>query len=174
LEGEKFPLAHVIRAANTRSFREIHEEIRAIQADPSSSPSLKMRDTVKWFLLAPGFVRDLFYRLIQKSPPQLKRQMGTVVLTAVGMFGKGAGWGIPTTHNTLGVTLGGIGQKPGVVDGRVEIREYLSVTLAMDHDIIDGAPGARFADRFRDLVEHCFCLGDQVLDTGAEEQTATA
>ena len=46
---------------------------------------------------------------------------------------------------SLAVALGGIAQKPGVVDGRVEIREYLSVTLSFDHDILDGAPAARFA-----------------------------
>jgi pyruvate/2-oxoglutarate dehydrogenase complex dihydrolipoamide acyltransferase (E2) component len=158
LEGTKFPLAHVIRAANRRGFRDIHEEIRRVQANPRSSPSLKAQDRVKWLLLAPGFLRDLVYRLMLKSPHRLKAQMGTVVLTAVGMFGQGGGWGIPTTHYTLGVTLGGTARKPGVVEGRIEVRDYLGVTIAMDHDIIDGAPGARFADRFRDLVEQGYGL----------------
>ena len=161
LDGARFPLAHVIRAANRRGFRDIHEEIRRVQADPDSSPSLKMRDRVKWFLLVPGFLRDLFYRLMLRSPQRLKAQMGTVVLTAVGMFGQGGGWGIPTTQYTLGVTLGGTARKPGVVEGRIEVRDYLSVTIAMDHDIIDGAPGARFADRFRDLVERGYGLDDE-------------
>jgi len=44
---------------------------------------------------------------------------------------------------SLTVTLGGIVEKPGVVDGRIEIREYLCVTVSFDHDIIDGAPAAR-------------------------------
>lgn len=33
------------------------------------------------------------------------------------------------------------------------IREYLNVTLDFDHDIVDGAPAARFGQRFRELVE---------------------
>lgn len=42
------------------------------------------------------------------------------------MFGKGAGWGIPITAHTLDITLGGITEKPGVVDGRIEVREDLN------------------------------------------------
>jgi hypothetical protein len=33
------------------------------------------------------------------------------------------------------------------------IREYLCVTVSMDHDIIDGAPAARFVQRLKELVE---------------------
>ena len=61
--------------------------------------------------------------------------------------------------NPLTVTLGGIAEKPGVVDGRIEIREYLCVTVSFDHDIIDGAPAARFTRQFRELVESGYGLG---------------
>jgi pyruvate/2-oxoglutarate dehydrogenase complex dihydrolipoamide acyltransferase (E2) component len=54
--------------------------------------------------------------------------------------------------HTLGITVGGIEEKPGVVDGRIEAREFLNVTLDFDHDIVDGAPAARFAQQFRELV----------------------
>jgi pyruvate/2-oxoglutarate dehydrogenase complex dihydrolipoamide acyltransferase (E2) component len=47
--------------------------------------------------------------------------------------------------------VGGIARKPGVIrEGagtqaeRVEVREYLALTLSMDHDLIDGALAARF------------------------------
>jgi pyruvate/2-oxoglutarate dehydrogenase complex dihydrolipoamide acyltransferase (E2) component len=36
---------------------------------------------------------------------------------------------------------------------RIEVREYLSLTLSMDHDLIDGAPAARFAARLKELIE---------------------
>ena len=32
VEGHRFPLAHVVRATNRRSVRELHDEIRAVQA----------------------------------------------------------------------------------------------------------------------------------------------
>ena len=54
---------------------------------------------------------------------------------------------------TTGILLGGIGQKPGVVDGQIAAREFLSLTVDFDHDIIDGAPAARFVQRFKELIE---------------------
>jgi pyruvate/2-oxoglutarate dehydrogenase complex dihydrolipoamide acyltransferase (E2) component len=86
------------------------------------------------------------------------------------MFGEGGGWGIPLVSHTLSVTLGGIAEKPGVVEGRIEIREYLSLTVSFDHDIIDGAPAARFAERFKDLIESGYGLIEP--DTGADVTAA--
>jgi pyruvate/2-oxoglutarate dehydrogenase complex dihydrolipoamide acyltransferase (E2) component len=79
---------------------------------------------------------------------------GTVVLTSVGMFGKGGGWGIGflPTHN-LGITVGGINEKPGVHQGHIAIREILNLTISFDHDIIDGAPAARFARILTETIE---------------------
>jgi pyruvate/2-oxoglutarate dehydrogenase complex dihydrolipoamide acyltransferase (E2) component len=51
------------------------------------------------------------------------------------------------------LTVGGIAQKPGMVDGRIEPREFLSLTISFDHDIVDGAPAARFAARLKSLIE---------------------
>jgi pyruvate/2-oxoglutarate dehydrogenase complex dihydrolipoamide acyltransferase (E2) component len=38
----------------------------------------------------------------------------------------------------LMIILGDIGEKLGVVDGQIAIREYLNMTLMVDHDIIAG------------------------------------
>jgi pyruvate/2-oxoglutarate dehydrogenase complex dihydrolipoamide acyltransferase (E2) component len=54
---------------------------------------------------------------------------------------------------TLMVTIGGPTSRAVVVDGRVENREYLPLTLSFDHSVIDGAPAARFASGFRNLLE---------------------
>lgn len=83
----------------------------------------------------------------------LKKSFGTVGMTSVGMLGKGSGWAIPFGVHTLDVALGGIAEKPGVIDGRIEIRENLCLTLSFDHDVIDGAPAARFTGRFKELIE---------------------
>jgi pyruvate/2-oxoglutarate dehydrogenase complex dihydrolipoamide acyltransferase (E2) component len=111
------------------------------------------------FLLLPAFIRDLFYRLMSRLPGLFKRRVGTVMVTAVGMFGKGGGWGISTgSIYTTTVLLGGIAEKPGVIDGQLTVREYLHLTVGMDHDIVDGAPAARFIDRFRGLIEDGYGL----------------
>ncbi len=95
-----------------------------------------------------------------------KNLAGTVGLTAVGMFGKGAGWGIlPANAHPLWMTVGGIGEKPGVVDGHIAIRDYLSLTISFDHNIIDGAPAARFTERLKDLIESGYGLDDSTVAT---------
>ena len=102
----------------------------------------------------------MFLGTLFKNPHWLKEMNGTVSLTAVGMFGSGVGWGIPVTTYTLQVTLGGIAEKPGVVDGRIEVREMMSLTVSFDHDIVDGAPAARFIQRFKELIESGYGLCD--------------
>ena len=99
----------------------------------------------------------------RRSPQLWKKYVGTVGITAVGMFGNGAGWGIPAALPTLMITVGGIGEKPGVVDGQIVIRDYLSLTISFDHNIIDGAPAARFTERLKELIESGYSLDDSMI-----------
>ena len=61
-------------------------------------------------------------------------------------------------NHPLMITLGGIGEKPGVVEGHIVIREYLSMTLSFDHSIVDDAPAARFTGQLKDLIESGYGL----------------
>jgi pyruvate/2-oxoglutarate dehydrogenase complex dihydrolipoamide acyltransferase (E2) component len=67
------------------------------------------------------------------------------------------------------LTLGGIAEKPCVVDGQMAIRAYLSLTISFVHDIIDGAPAARFTQRLKDLIESGFGLLDQEATSALNE-----
>lgn len=152
-ELDAVAIPHVVRAANRRTVREIHDEIRRIQREPTASAQ-RSGVLVRVSALTPGVMRRLFFRVLRKSPHWLKRSAGTTLVTSVGMFGTGGGWavGIVPLH-TLGLTVGGVTRKPGLVDGRVEPRDYLALTASFDHDIVDGAPAARFAKRVRELIE---------------------
>lgn len=150
-EKDAAALPHILRAVNRKSIGELHAEIRSVQAQPRRSAQDRL---IRLSLRLPSFVRTFFMRALRRNPFWLKRNAGTAVLTAVGMFGTGGGWGLGFVPlHTLGLTLGGIAVKPGVADGKIEIREYLCVTLSLDHDVVDGAPAARFAQCFRGLVE---------------------
>jgi pyruvate/2-oxoglutarate dehydrogenase complex dihydrolipoamide acyltransferase (E2) component len=155
VDGHKIATPYVIRAANKKTFKEIHQEIRAAQKEKAEEPQAIQR-----YPLLPAFSRRLFWWAFGKYPHLKKRIGGTVTVTAIGMFGKGTGWGISITDYTLGITLGGIAEKPGIVDGRIEIREYLCMTISVDHDIIDGAPAARFTQRLKELIESGYGLSD--------------
>jgi len=155
VDGKKTIRPHILRGVNRKTLQEIHEEIRAFQRGHQHSQEAKF---IEWFVLLPGFARRLFLRVLFKHPELIKRYYGTVLLTSIGMFGTGGGWGIPVPNHTLQLTLGGIAEKPGVVGDQVAVREYLSVTISFDHDIVDGAPAARFTGRLQELVESGYGL----------------
>ena len=150
VDGKKTIRPHILRGVNKKSIREIHDEIRAFQDQHQSSRESKF---IEWFVRLPGIIRRLFLRILFKNPQLIKDYYGTVLVSSLGMFGRGSGWGIPVPTHSLQLTLGGIAEKPGVVDHRVEVRKYMSVTISFDHDVIDGAPAARFTQRLKELVE---------------------
>ena len=155
--GRQRTAFHIIRAANHKTFRQIHQEIRRAQtARVTATPGGRMGLTL--YEILPGVVRRSLIRFARRHPFIWRHVAGTVGVTAVGMFSRGGGWGIPTTPNTLDVTVGGIAERPVMMDGRVTTREFLCLTVSVDHDVIDGAPAARFAQRLRDLLESGFGL----------------
>lgn len=74
------------------------------------------------------------------------------------MMGKINGWVIPVSVHPLSFAVGSIIKKPGVKKDRIEIREYLYMTVAVDHDVIDGAPAVRALSKLTKLVERGFGL----------------
>jgi pyruvate/2-oxoglutarate dehydrogenase complex dihydrolipoamide acyltransferase (E2) component len=163
--GQKQPLPYIVRAANHKTMREIHQEIRAAQVQDVAK-ALKRFEA---FQFLPDLLFRPFFWVISwigsRYPQVWKESMGTVALSAVGMFEKGASWGIPPVHPTsLWVTVGGIGEKPGGVDGQIVMRNSLSLTISFDHDIVDGAPAARFTQRLKDLIESGYGLFDSTVE----------
>ena len=150
-KGQPVVLQTVIRAANRKSVYEIHREIRALQSKAlDETPWGKW---LPWYVRIPGFIRGLFFRVVQRMPAVLKRFNGTVLVTSIGMFGAVAGWGIPLPGHTLCVTVGGMEAKPVLRDGEWQSREHLRLTVTFDHDIVDGGPGARFVQRLAELIQ---------------------
>ena len=150
-QGRPVVLQGVIRAANRKSVREIHAEIRELQTkDLVETPWGR---GLRWYVLIPGFLRRFFFRIAQRAPKAVKNLNGTVLITAVGMFGNSAGWGIPLAAHTLCVTVGGIESRPVLHNGELQDREHLCLTVTFDHDIVDGAPAARFVQRFVTLIQ---------------------
>lgn len=164
---DTIPMPYVVRRADQKSVREIHNEIRAAQTEPLGKGELNLGPRLPSYLVnlglsLPHFLRRLLvWRRLTRDPFLAKKTMGTVVLTSAGMFGKGGGgnsWGIPVGIHPLIVALGGIARKPGVVGDKIEIREYLGMTILFDHDVTDGAPVARFLQRLRELIENGYGL----------------
>lgn len=166
--GPDIPIPFIIRKANEKTLEVIHAEIRAAQGrgPPShDAPPTMGRPSARQLRIytsLPFFVRkSLFWNRMLRDPFRFKQRLGTVSVTSVGMFakvGNGSSWGILTDVHPLTVALGGISRKPAVVGDHVEPREFLGMSLLFNHDVVDGAPVARFLDRLRDLVESGYGL----------------
>jgi pyruvate/2-oxoglutarate dehydrogenase complex dihydrolipoamide acyltransferase (E2) component len=158
---QKQPIIYIVRAANKKTYREIHHEIRAAQVEKVARAweGFSATYALRFLPIALFRIGWWIFCWMRRTYPQVQKKYGgTVGITAVGMFGHGGCWGIPVNDHTLDVTLGGIAEKPGVVNGQIALREYLCMTLSFDHSIIDGAPAARFSVRLRELIESGYSL----------------
>ena len=148
-----FPLAHLVRDADVRDVDDISAEIRRVKNDPTSSPSGRLLGQVTTAAARiPGAI-PVFYRLVARSV-RVRRMAGTVAVTSVGMFAGGEGFGIgfPTVLS-LSVLVGGLSERPRATNGRVEVRDVVDLTVTVDHNIVDGAPAARFVADLRRTIE---------------------
>jgi hypothetical protein len=91
-EAGAVAIPHIIRNANRRTVRDISDEIRSIQSNLERSE--QQGKLVALAPRVPRFMRLLFFWGVKKNPHWFKRLEGTVVVTSVGMFGRGGGWGI--------------------------------------------------------------------------------
>lgn len=156
-------MGHMVQAANRKSYLEIHQEIRSVQSEPVPMAG-GMPAWLRYALLLPRPLFTLFNSLLHitmlRNPAIWTSMAGTVGITSVGMFGKGlGGWGLMPAGFPIDLIVGGISSKPVIVDGRIEPREILNLTVVFDHDMIDGAPAARFATRIVELIESGYGLG---------------
>jgi pyruvate/2-oxoglutarate dehydrogenase complex dihydrolipoamide acyltransferase (E2) component len=162
--GKGALMGHVVMGANHKTFREIHDEIRSVQS--AAVPS--GRGMPPWFrsaMLLPWPFSRLTMALLawnrRRDPLSFVSMGGTLAITSVGMFGGGhSGWGLTPTPQSLGLVVGGIAWKPAVRDGRIEPREFLSLTVLFDHDVVDGAPATRFTRRLVELIESGYGLDE--------------
>ncbi|MGG6295640.1 2-oxo acid dehydrogenase subunit E2 [Leptolyngbya sp. AN02str] len=162
---ETLPMPYMIRQANQKSVADISSEIRAAQQHSVALGEVQINSThapwvTKLSTRVPKFLRDwFFWRPLFRNPFLFKRMMGTVSVTSLGMVGqRGMSWGIPIGIHPLIVSIGAIAKRPGVVHDQILIREYVGLTVLFDHDVIDGAPVARFIKRLSALVTQGFGL----------------
>lgn len=147
---DKVPLVYVLRAANRKNDRQITAEIRQAQREPLNKDTTVLSGegmssfwTNLYFSL-PGRLRRWAFRLWLGNPRRGQRAMGSVIVTSLGMFGQIPGWFVHYSIHPLAFGIGAITKKPAVVDDQIVVREFLHLTVLMDHNVVDGAYMARF------------------------------
>ncbi|HKN58323.1 MAG TPA: 2-oxo acid dehydrogenase subunit E2, partial [Gemmatimonadaceae bacterium] len=56
------------------------------------------------------------------------------------------------------LAIGGVEEKPVVIDGQLEVRQRMRVTMSCDHRAVDGATGAKFLQTVGQYIENPLSL----------------
>jgi pyruvate/2-oxoglutarate dehydrogenase complex dihydrolipoamide acyltransferase (E2) component len=161
-DGQRFPLPLLIRRANQKSVVEITREIKAGKSQTVVSEDIVLAQKSKWserlYYYLPGFLRRAIWRLLFLQPKKVYRMMGNAVLTSVANLGEFQGWYIHGTVHPISIGVGSIARQPWAVNDEILIRDILKITFLIDHDVVDGAPMARFLHKLSKRLESGYAL----------------
>lgn len=164
VDGIKVPLVTVIREVNKKSIEKINAEIKQAKSKKVNSAidyvlnNESKKHENKLFFNLPQFMRMIIWKFILISPFTKKKNMGTVIVSNMGMSGKFPGWIIPKSIHNLCFGIGTIIKKPWINNNAIAIREIMHLTILFDHDAVDGSPAARFTDALVRNIENAIEL----------------
>lgn len=98
--------------------------------------------------------RDLIARARQRKLTPEEYQGATFTISNLGMYGIDEFTAVINPPAATILAVGAIQEKPVVVDGNVEVRPRMRVTLSCDHRAVDGAMGAEFLATFAEMLEN--------------------
>ena len=78
----------------------------------------------------------------------------TFTISNLGMFGIDQFSAILQPPEGAILAVGRIVEKPVALNGEIVIRPTMTLTLSIDHRVLDGVAGARFLQRIKDLIEN--------------------
>lgn len=83
---------------------------------------------------------------------------GTFTITNLGMFGVENFHAIINQPESAILAVSSIKQSAVVVDGRIEVRPLMNLSLSVDHRVVDGVTAAKFLGRLKELIESPYLL----------------
>jgi pyruvate dehydrogenase E2 component (dihydrolipoamide acetyltransferase) len=98
-------------------------------------------------------MKDLAARARARKLAPQEFQGGSFAISNLGMFGVDNFDAVINPPHASILAVGAGVQKPVVKDGAVAVATVMSVTLSVDHRVIDGALGAQFLDAVKTLIE---------------------
>lgn len=149
IAGERVPEPMALHSADSLSVSELTAALR--DAQHADDDRLGGLSGATWVRFIPSALFKLMIRVASRSV-RMAQRYGVITVTSVGMFARGATWMLPLSASTVALSVGGIVQRPIAEDHGVRNVEHLCLTVSFDHDIIDGAPAARFTSALTELI----------------------
>jgi pyruvate dehydrogenase E2 component (dihydrolipoamide acetyltransferase) len=137
----------------TRQFK--HSDISVAVATPNGliTPIIKKAET-KGLRAISGEMKEMAGRAREGKLKPEEFQGGTFSISNLGMFGVSEFAAIVNPPQSCIMAVGAGTQQPVVVNGAVEIKTVMKVTLSTDHRTVDGAVGAEFLQYFKRYIEN--------------------
>jgi pyruvate dehydrogenase E2 component (dihydrolipoamide acetyltransferase) len=140
-----------------RQFNRIHVAMAVAVEDGLITPVLFDSDRLSlWDISAKA--RDLAKRARERKLTPEEYTGGTFTVSNLGMFGIDQFTAIINPPEAGILAIGGSEEKPVVIDGSLEIRQRMRVTMSCDHRVIDGATGAKFLQTLKRYIENPLSL----------------
>jgi pyruvate dehydrogenase E2 component (dihydrolipoamide acetyltransferase) len=79
---------------------------------------------------------------------------GTFSISNLGMFDIDRFTAVINPPEAGILAVGSIAERPVVVDGEIQVRKRMQVTMSCDHRVIDGATGSRFLQTVKRMLEY--------------------
>ena len=99
-------------------------------------------------------MNELIEKARERSISRSEMQGGTFTITNVGTIGGEYATPILNHPEVAILALGAIKEKPRVVDDEIVPRKVMTLSLSIDHRVIDGAIAAQFTNRVEEFLEN--------------------
>ncbi len=140
-----------------RQFNRIHVAMAVAIEDGLITPVLFDADRMTlWEISAKA--RELAGKARERKLTPEEYTGSTFSVSNLGMFGIDQFTAIINPPEAGIIAIGGVEEKPFVIDGQLEIRQRMRVTMSCDHRVIDGATGAKFLQTVRRYIENPLSL----------------
>jgi len=156
-DGEILNKQYIIRNINSKSLTQVSVEIDESKKNINNERGhVFSKPLLKFLTIIPRGSVSFLYRIILKNHKKLQELSGTVFVTSVSMFSNSPGFVIPYSGGpkACSFAIGSAVKKPVVRGSEIVIREMINVTAVFNHDLIDGAPAARFINTLRNYIEN--------------------
>ena len=117
------------------------------------TPVLRAADQ-KGLLQISAEAAELVGRAREKRLLPEEYQGATFSVSNLGMFDIDQFTAIINPPEAAILAVGSTIEKPVVVDGEIQVRQRMRITMSCDHRVVDGATGARFLQTFKAMLEN--------------------
>jgi pyruvate dehydrogenase E2 component (dihydrolipoyllysine-residue acetyltransferase) len=140
-----------------RHFNRIHVAMAVAVEDGLITPVLFDTDRMTLWEISEK-ARELAKKARERRLMPEEYTGATFTVSNLGMFGIDQFTAIINPPEAGILAIGGVEEKPVVINGQLEVRQRMRVTMSCDHRAVDGATGAKFLQTVKRYIENPLSL----------------